>query len=282
MSTVANEVQITSQGEAPAFAEGRCSRTDGFSTASPSWLSFWRGTTRPHRAVLRAGPGPTSRGLAAVDQNDNGSAGRPVALGHIWASTQRILIGFALAAIVAVPLGLMMALNPYVNAVVKPVFDLFKPMPPIAWISISILWFGIGETLQGVHHCRSAPLCPAFSTRTTEFVSSNLSSTTWCACSVAIAGMRSSRCAFPPPFQPSSPGCKSPSALPGPACWPPSWCSSRSGLGFIIIPGNDPLKARDGPRRHDSHRSGCLGSRRFWSAGSRRSSARGRREVLGL
>jgi ABC-type nitrate/sulfonate/bicarbonate transport system permease component len=66
-------------------------------------------------------------------------------LGHIWASTQRILIGFVLASAVAVPLGLFMALNRTVNAIVKPVFDLFKPMPPIAWISIAILWFGIGE-----------------------------------------------------------------------------------------------------------------------------------------
>jgi ABC-type nitrate/sulfonate/bicarbonate transport system permease component len=66
-------------------------------------------------------------------------------LGHIWASTQRILIGFVLASVVAVPLGLFMALNRTVNAIVKPVFDLFKPMPPIAWISIAILWFGIGE-----------------------------------------------------------------------------------------------------------------------------------------
>lgn len=65
--------------------------------------------------------------------------------GHIWASTQRVLIGFFLASAIAVPLGLFMALNRYVNAIVKPVFDLFKPMPPIAWISISILWFGVGE-----------------------------------------------------------------------------------------------------------------------------------------
>lgn len=65
--------------------------------------------------------------------------------GHAWASTQRILIGFSLASIIAVPLGLFMALNKYVNAIVKPVFDMMKPMPPIAWISISILWFGIGE-----------------------------------------------------------------------------------------------------------------------------------------
>jgi ABC-type nitrate/sulfonate/bicarbonate transport system permease component len=38
-----------------------------------------------------------------------------------------------------------MALNRYVDAIVKPVFDLIKPMPPIAWVSIAILWFGIGE-----------------------------------------------------------------------------------------------------------------------------------------
>ena len=66
--------------------------------------------------------------------------------GHVWASTQRILTGFVIASLVAVPLGLMMALNRYVNAIVKPLFDLLKPMPPLAWISIAILWFGIGET----------------------------------------------------------------------------------------------------------------------------------------
>jgi ABC-type nitrate/sulfonate/bicarbonate transport system permease component len=65
--------------------------------------------------------------------------------GHTWASTRRILIGFAIAAAIAVPLGLFMALNKHVNAVVKPLFDLVKPMPPISWISISILWFGIDE-----------------------------------------------------------------------------------------------------------------------------------------
>lgn len=65
--------------------------------------------------------------------------------GHIWASSRRILIGFAIGAVTGLPLGLFMGLNRYVNAIVKPVFDLFKPMPPIAWISIAILWFGIGE-----------------------------------------------------------------------------------------------------------------------------------------
>jgi ABC-type nitrate/sulfonate/bicarbonate transport system permease component len=65
--------------------------------------------------------------------------------GHIWASTYRVLIGFVIASSIAVPLGIIMALNRYVNAIVKPVFDLLKPMPPFAWISCAILWFGIDE-----------------------------------------------------------------------------------------------------------------------------------------
>jgi ABC-type nitrate/sulfonate/bicarbonate transport system permease component len=94
---------------------------------------FAGGLARPQEVI-------TQLGKMMVDP----IAGKSL-FGHIWASTQRILIGFTLASIVAVPLGLMMALNRYVNAIVRPVFDLLKPMPPIAWISIAILWFGIGE-----------------------------------------------------------------------------------------------------------------------------------------
>lgn len=66
-------------------------------------------------------------------------------LGHLWSSLHRVLIGFAIGSVIGVPLGLFMALNRYVNSLVKPVFDLIKPMPPISWISLAILWLGIGE-----------------------------------------------------------------------------------------------------------------------------------------
>ena len=65
--------------------------------------------------------------------------------GHIWASLSRVLIGWSIASALAIPLGLFMALNDTVRAIAKPLFDLIKPMPPIAWISIAILWLGIGE-----------------------------------------------------------------------------------------------------------------------------------------
>jgi ABC-type nitrate/sulfonate/bicarbonate transport system permease component len=87
---------------------------------------------------------PYEVSLQLADMMVNPIAGKGL-LGHIWASTQRILIGFAIGAALATPIGLLMALNRYINAIVKPVFDLIKPMPPIAWISIAILWFGIGE-----------------------------------------------------------------------------------------------------------------------------------------
>ena len=64
---------------------------------------------------------------------------------HLWASIHRVLIGWAIGVSIAVPLGIFMGLNLYVRAIVKPVFDLLKPMPPISWISLSILWFGLGE-----------------------------------------------------------------------------------------------------------------------------------------
>lgn len=88
---------------------------------------------------------PAEVWTALLDLYDNELAEHKL-LGHVWASTQRVLIGFSIAALLAVPMGLFMALNRYVNAIVKPLFDLLKPMPPISWISISILWFGIDET----------------------------------------------------------------------------------------------------------------------------------------
>ncbi|MDR0338899.1 MAG: ABC transporter permease [Desulfovibrio sp.] len=98
-----------------------------------AWQVFGDSLARPHIVALKL-----------YDLTQIKFAGTNLG-GHIWASTQRVLIGFSLASFFAVPLGLFMALNRYANAIVKPIFDLFKPMPPIAWVSISILWFGVGE-----------------------------------------------------------------------------------------------------------------------------------------
>lgn len=66
--------------------------------------------------------------------------------GHIWASMRRVLSAFAVAALIGIPMGLFMGWSKKVEAIVKPIFEIFRPIPPIAWIPLAILWFGIDET----------------------------------------------------------------------------------------------------------------------------------------
>lgn len=63
---------------------------------------------------------------------------------HAWASLSLALMGFVAAVVIGVPLGLFMGWYPGVNLMVRPLFDAIRPIPPIAWIPIAILWLGIG------------------------------------------------------------------------------------------------------------------------------------------
>jgi ABC-type nitrate/sulfonate/bicarbonate transport system permease component len=63
----------------------------------------------------------------------------------ILASLKRVFIGFFIASAIAVPLAMALAHNEYVRRLVMPDINLIRPIPPIAWIPIGILWFGIGD-----------------------------------------------------------------------------------------------------------------------------------------
>ncbi len=64
---------------------------------------------------------------------------------HIGASLMRVGSGFALAVCVAVPLGLWMGWVRGAYRMLNPVFQILRPISPIAWIPIAILWFGVGN-----------------------------------------------------------------------------------------------------------------------------------------
>lgn len=64
---------------------------------------------------------------------------------HIAASLGRVGAGFALAVAVGVPLGLWMGWKRVAHDALNPLFQILRPISPIAWIPISILWFGIGN-----------------------------------------------------------------------------------------------------------------------------------------
>jgi len=65
---------------------------------------------------------------------------------HLGISLLRVLEGFAIAAVIGVSLGLAMGLWRVVDRATDLLIQLLKPIPPIAWIPLAILWFGIGET----------------------------------------------------------------------------------------------------------------------------------------
>jgi NitT/TauT family transport system permease protein len=64
---------------------------------------------------------------------------------HIGASLMRVGTGFALAVCVAVPLGLWMGWVRGAYDTLNPIFQMLRPISPIAWIPIAILWFGVGD-----------------------------------------------------------------------------------------------------------------------------------------
>jgi len=64
---------------------------------------------------------------------------------HIASSLFRVGTGYLLAAAVAIPLGLLMGWFTGVFATLNPLIQILRPISPIAWIPLAILWFGVGN-----------------------------------------------------------------------------------------------------------------------------------------
>jgi ABC-type nitrate/sulfonate/bicarbonate transport system permease component len=63
---------------------------------------------------------------------------------HAWTSVQEAFTGYILSLLVGIPLGLLMGWFVVVEGLARPIFELIRPIPPIAWIPLTIFWFGIG------------------------------------------------------------------------------------------------------------------------------------------
>lgn len=66
-------------------------------------------------------------------------------LEHIWASVYRILMGFGFGCLVGIPLGFAMGLSKVLRGLFDPIVEFFRPIPPLAFIPLVIIWSGIGE-----------------------------------------------------------------------------------------------------------------------------------------
>lgn len=66
-------------------------------------------------------------------------------LTHVLHSMRLALMGFAAAVIAAIPLGIAIALDRRCEAIFNPIIAFIRPIPPLAWIPVAIIWFGLGD-----------------------------------------------------------------------------------------------------------------------------------------
>lgn len=69
-------------------------------------------------------------------------------LRELWPSFYRIGIGYLLAIVVAVPLGLLMGASRFMYGLLEPLTELLRPIPSSAYIPIAILFLGIGDAMK--------------------------------------------------------------------------------------------------------------------------------------
>ncbi|MDF7661446.1 taurine ABC transporter permease TauC [Erwiniaceae bacterium L1_54_6] len=65
---------------------------------------------------------------------------------HLGASLARMLVALFFAALIGIPVGIAMGLSPVMRGLLDPLIELYRPVPPLAYLPLMVIWFGIGET----------------------------------------------------------------------------------------------------------------------------------------
>lgn len=108
------------------------------------FLGLWYWATREGTTLGKLMPNPTEVFLRLMETTHS-KVGPLTLWGHMFNSLRRVLVGFFLASACGILLGLAMGWNRTVEALLRPIFELLRPIPPLAWISLAIVWFGLGE-----------------------------------------------------------------------------------------------------------------------------------------
>ena len=108
------------------------------------FLLLWQAAVLAGVLPSRYVPAPTEVialfGTKLEDYNRDGAV-----LGvHIMASLQVALTGFLLAIVIGIPLGLFMGWFRGFDKFMRPIFEILRPIPPVSWIPLTIIWMGIG------------------------------------------------------------------------------------------------------------------------------------------
>jgi NitT/TauT family transport system permease protein len=101
-------------------------------------LVLWQVAANRNSTHLLPGPWETVGGIADLVRHG-------LLLKYVTASLFRVTWGFVLAALLAIPLGLTIGWYRRAEMAFNPLIQIFRPISPLAWIPMAILWFGVGD-----------------------------------------------------------------------------------------------------------------------------------------
>jgi NitT/TauT family transport system permease protein len=133
---------ITAPDRTPPASAPRRARTAPpllLNLVAPAFgVAVWALATTVHLVDI---PGPLSVASRAVEMLGDGTLAEDA-----LASLRRVLLGFALGTLLAVPVGFLMGWYPLARGLLEPYVQFFRTVPPLAIIPLAIVLMGIGET----------------------------------------------------------------------------------------------------------------------------------------
>lgn len=107
--------------------------------ATAALLALWHYSVIWTATKVFPSPAEVENGMAELLRHH-------VLWGDIYDSLRRVAIGFGAAAVLGIPIGLALGWYPAANQVVNPVMQILRPISPIAWIPVAIIFFGVGDS----------------------------------------------------------------------------------------------------------------------------------------
>lgn len=113
-----------------------------------SLLILWHVLTTATGLVSGARfPSPAEFWVSLTQINGRGYAGGTL-ISHAVHSLKLVAFGFVVAIATGIPLGLWMGASRRAEAIINPIFLIIRPIPPLAWIPLAILWLGLGDAAK--------------------------------------------------------------------------------------------------------------------------------------
>ena len=133
-----------------AYGEPGQGRSLGLSIATTAGILLaWYGVTAAGWIEPLFLPGPRAVMDRLLEVAREGFGGATL-WEHVWASSKRVALAFLLAVVTAIPVGVLMGVSRIARGVLDPPVEFYRPIPPLAYLPLMVIWFGIGELTKVV------------------------------------------------------------------------------------------------------------------------------------